>query len=135
MCRWSDNPVRPLSELEVFLGFILNKNGSQTNRQRDCSIKLREEFERVATTVTCQLRRASSENPGPEGKAEALSLCIAGLMVANSPLLHAPEWRHSKNLVLESFKIVAASAFLRELGGVASAAQSGGYVGTRSGRR
>ena len=134
MCRWSDHPARPLTELEVFLGFILNKTGSQTHRQRDYSIKLKDEFERVATTITRQLRSASREHPSPQSTAETLALCLAAVHVgcdANFKRDHS--WRHQEVAGMQSFRVVAAAAFVREWNTISIVQQGGGFLGTRSG--
>jgi hypothetical protein len=46
MWQFSENPRRPLTEVEAFCGTVLNKTGSQTRRQREASIKLKEEVDR-----------------------------------------------------------------------------------------
>lgn len=52
MKHYSEHPIKPITELEVFVGNILNRSGVQTNRQRDSSTKLRDEFERISN-CTC----------------------------------------------------------------------------------
>ncbi|KAK0651077.1 RNA dependent RNA polymerase-domain-containing protein [Cercophora newfieldiana] len=134
MCRWSDHPARPLTELEVFLGFIHNKTGAQTHRQRDYSIKLKDEFERVATTITRELRSASRENPNPQTTLETLTLCLAAVHVGSDSSFQGDHsWRHKETVEMQSFRVVAASAFMRELGTVQNVAEGGGFVGTRGG--
>ena len=51
MINCADHPNQPLEELEVFIGFIMNKRGAQTHRQRDRSIKLKDEFERIGARL------------------------------------------------------------------------------------
>ena len=153
MYRWSDHPARPLTELEVFLGFILNKTGAQTHRQRDYSIKLKDEFERIATTITCQLRSASRGDPNnPKSTIETLTLCLAAVHVGGEGEKQGDfrgqgreGGRYRETVGMQSFRVVAACAFMRELGTMSSTSvgvgggqsqsriQSGGFVGTRSG--
>jgi hypothetical protein len=134
MSRWSEHPARPLTELEVFIGFIINKTGSQTTRQRDYSIKLKDEFERVATTITRQLRSASRENSSLKGTIDTLTLCLAAVHVGfDAGFRRNSSWRHRESAGMQSFKIVAASAFVRELGTVQTVTQGGGFIGTRGG--
>ncbi|UKZ81885.1 hypothetical protein TrVFT333_009661 [Trichoderma virens FT-333] len=47
MWQFSDSPRVPIREVEAFCGSILNPKGSQTRRQRDSSIKLKEEMDRI----------------------------------------------------------------------------------------
>lgn len=51
MAQYSEHPIKPITELEVFIGNILNRSGVQTNRQRDSSTKLRDEFERISNCM------------------------------------------------------------------------------------
>ncbi|KAL4815695.1 RNA dependent RNA polymerase-domain-containing protein [Aspergillus spinulosporus] len=60
MANFSEHPINPLTELEVFIGQILNNSGVQTHRQRERSIKLKDEFERIASLILTQMRP-----PGP----------------------------------------------------------------------
>ncbi|KAF4336323.1 RNA-directed RNA polymerase [Fusarium beomiforme] len=56
MWDFSENPRKPLTEVEVFCGFILNKRGAQTRSQGDSSIKLKEETDRIMTWIAKQIR-------------------------------------------------------------------------------
>ncbi|KAL4756453.1 RNA dependent RNA polymerase [Aspergillus foveolatus] len=55
MANFSEHPVYPLTKLEVFIGQVLNNGGVQTNRQREWSIKLKDEFERIASLILSQM--------------------------------------------------------------------------------
>ncbi|KAK3321315.1 RNA dependent RNA polymerase-domain-containing protein [Cercophora scortea] len=139
MVECSDHPHQPLRELEVFVGFIFNKTGSQTSRQRDRSIKLKDEFERIAGWIMRQMREPVSPG-GLANNFDALQLCLACVhagcikedMAINS-------WTRNLGQNIESFRIVAASALMRELNAIENGiralrnADSGGYVGV-SGR-
>jgi hypothetical protein len=115
MIDGADHPHQPLKELEVFVGFIMNKSGVQTRRQRDRSVKLKDEFERITTYIAREMR-----NPAPASvtsELDALELCLACLYVAchkEEGELRGPRHRSSTH-GLESFKIVAAATLLREL--------------------
>lgn len=64
MSQYSEHPINPITELEVFIGNILNKSGVQTNRQRDKSIKLKDEFERISNcTLRCPCQHHLSQQP------------------------------------------------------------------------
>ncbi|CAK7245874.1 MAG: hypothetical protein STHCBS139747_007479 [Sporothrix thermara] len=56
MYEFSEHPTLPLTELEVFIGTIVNKTGAQTLRQRDRSRKLHDEYERISSWITAQMR-------------------------------------------------------------------------------
>lgn len=58
--EFSESPRTCLDEVEFFCGSILNKNSSQTRRQRDLSIKLKEEADRtMAWTVKLMRERGA----------------------------------------------------------------------------
>lgn len=77
MLTYSAHPNQPLSEVEVFCGTILGKNGAQSRRQREFSATMKEKHERdVAYTVQCITQ-------GDDGnRAEALERSLACLEVA-----------------------------------------------------
>lgn len=49
--KFSDHPFLPITELEVFTGTLFNKSGGQTRRQRDRSIQLKDEFDRITKST------------------------------------------------------------------------------------
>ncbi|RSL70472.1 hypothetical protein CEP51_012190 [Fusarium floridanum] len=55
------------TQVEVFCSFILNKRGSQTRRQRDSSIKLKEEIDRIMKWIVKLIR-----DRGQDSNAETL---------------------------------------------------------------
>ena len=129
--QFSDNPRVPISEVEVFCGLILNKRGSQTRRQRDSSIKLREEMDRVMTWIANMIRdRAQSQS-----SEAAVELCMACVMVGCIGEARAPATYHG-DAQLRSFKVLAASCLVREWNSSVSlnpkADIGGGYVGVGS---
>jgi len=120
MTNFSEHPVQPLSELEVFTGHIVNKTGVQTRRQRDQSHKLKDEFERISTWITKQIRLDSgSVSTGYVAELDNLERCLACVNVA-VPLdvqqdTPRPARRSRKAGELHSFRLVAASALMREV--------------------
>jgi hypothetical protein len=115
MIGCADQPHQPLRELEVFVGFIMNKAGVQTHRQHDRSVKLKDEFERITTWITRGMRNPTSIS-GYTTKLDALELCLACLYVGcekEHRELHPGHRSSSQDI--ESFKIVAATALMREL--------------------
>ncbi|KAI1754947.1 RNA dependent RNA polymerase-domain-containing protein [Xylaria castorea] len=157
---YSDHASKGITELEVFTGTIYNKSGIQTRRQRDTSMRLKDEFDRITKWVEGLIRKhdmkVSKDLPGgvegdphdiydestdSETEFTALELSIA--------CLHAGIVRHGRRNVnkrnaddFESFKVIAAHCALRELEiaiqqrDIAEGAtiMSGGFPGVRSGR-
>lgn len=134
MYQFSEHPVKPISELEVFIGNILSKSGVQNNRQRDNSIKLRDEFSRISSWITSQMRKArlGADAPltGYETLHDSLHLCFACVNAGGEKASGVP----GKNFEsMQSFRVVAACALLSELGMQEMGKQGGGYVGVRNG--
>ncbi|KAI0401535.1 RNA dependent RNA polymerase-domain-containing protein [Xylaria palmicola] len=158
---YSEHSSKAINEVEVFTGTIFNKSGIQTRRQRDTSIRLKDEFDRVIKWVESLIRKhdvQSSENP-PDGNEDdlsedyvddgdepgtestALELSIACLHVG---MTRVSRDRSDKRNTgdFDSFKVIAAQCALRELDlavkqkdmADGAAFVSGGFVGVRSGR-
>lgn len=139
MHQHSEHPIKPISEIEVFIGNILNRSGVQTSRQRDNSIKLKDSFDRMAQWITKSMRsvRYDADTPltGYQSKWDNLHLCLACVHVGGED--DGPVGRYFGNL--QSFRIVAASALNAEMnlfdgGGRGSGdrdGSGGGYVGLR----
>lgn len=131
MSQFSDHPVRPISELEVFIGTIINKAGVQTNRQRDNSIKLRDEFSRMSQWITSWMRKPGREADvltGYETLHDNLHLCLACVYAGAEKTSgrYAGEFAN-----MQSFRIVAACALLTELSKFGTGKQGGGWVGVK----
>ncbi|KAK0614847.1 RNA dependent RNA polymerase-domain-containing protein [Bombardia bombarda] len=142
MIDFSEHPNKPLTELEVFVGFVMNKSGVQTRRQRDCSHKLKDEFERISAWIVRQMRNPAAPGGANEdtGGTGALELCLACLHIGcEKELRPVNSWTRSGSRDVESFKIVAVSALIRELNmlegrGRMRNGRGGGFVGVRGGR-
>ncbi|KAL8699255.1 MAG: hypothetical protein Q9224_001493 [Gallowayella concinna] len=103
----SFHPTHFVSEVEVFAGALLGKDGAQSKRQREFSTSMKEKHDRdVAYTVQCILQGADDHAVTEE----ALERSIACLDVA----VHEsyPTTRFGR---LESFTWVAAAVCLREV--------------------
>ncbi|KAJ3470136.1 hypothetical protein MRS44_000235 [Fusarium solani] len=151
MLRFSENARSCLSEVEVFCGFILNKRGGQTRRQRDSSIKLKEEIDRIMTFIVKQIRdrgvgndaetlstatEASAAAPN-RWREDVVELCWACVAVACIKKEDAPFVYHGTG-ELQSFRVVAACCLLKELNNLArkmDASSGGGFVGVGRGGR
>ncbi|KAK3493461.1 RNA dependent RNA polymerase-domain-containing protein [Neurospora crassa] len=141
MVEFADSPTQPLKELEVVMGFILNKKGIQSRRQRDKSSKLSDAFARITRMMTNVLRPST---PPEEATSDlhALELCLACFYVAGEKKSRPQEsWKRQVATDLESFRLVAGSALLLEIKAqeqkirLRHAARSGGFVGVRGGSR
>lgn len=118
MRNFSEHPVKPISELEVFIGCILNNTGVQTRRQRERSIRLKDEFDRITALIMTQLRPHGNNIvplTGYESEMDALELCLACIHIGDERSSFANQ-RHRRDGSgeLGSFQIVAACALLAE---------------------
>lgn len=105
MTNYSEHPVRPLTELEAFIGNILGKTGAQSRHQRELSTSMKDKFEEDSHfIVNCILK------DGTEWSEETLERSMACLAVSL-------EDRHvyKKQDQLLSFKYVAAALCLKEV--------------------
>ncbi|MCJ1469462.1 hypothetical protein MMC07_008095 [Pseudocyphellaria aurata] len=105
MIEYSSSQIHYLSEVEVFCGHIVGKDGAPSKRQRDTSVNMKEKHERdVAFTVAC-----ITQGEHDDHRAEALERSIACLAAA----LTARVSRRVGRLV--SFRWIAAAVCLREV--------------------
>ncbi|KAK0736091.1 RNA dependent RNA polymerase-domain-containing protein [Apiosordaria backusii] len=111
MVDYSDHPFKPLRETEMFSGFIINKTGGASRRQRDKSIKMNDEFERISKLVMNTMHKGH----------DALELCLACVHAGVDKELQGKKaWHRGSPDDVVSFRIVAASALLRELNALES---------------
>ena len=79
MMEHSAHPTHFVSEVEVFVGALLGKEGAQTKRQREFSSGMKDKHDRdVAYTVQCILQGEEEDS----SQEEALERSIACLYVA-----------------------------------------------------
>lgn len=128
MKQFSQHPVKPITEIEVFIGNILNRSGVQTSRQRDNSIKLRDEFDRISSWITNMMRKAEHIITGYETVHDNLHLCYSCVYVGGEEE-SGMQGAYYENM--QSFRIVAACALLAELRVSEARHRGGGYVGLR----
>ncbi|KAF7559296.1 hypothetical protein G7046_g4859 [Stylonectria norvegica] len=149
MWHFSENPRSALSEVEVFCGFILNKRGSQTRRQRDSSIKLKEEMDRIIAWIMKLIRdrgmgndadTASSVTGSVTGSSrwreDVVELCWACLVVGCVTDANSSRLYHGTG-ELQSFRVVATCCLLKEVNNLSrklDVSAGGGYVGLGQGR-
>ncbi|KAL8967052.1 MAG: hypothetical protein Q9183_003093 [Haloplaca sp. 2 TL-2023] len=109
MREHSAHPTHFVSEVEVFVGALLGKEGAQTKRQREFSSGMKDKHDRdVAYTVQCILQGEEEDS----SKEEALERSIACLYVA----VHETETRWQRRFGrLVSFTWVAAAICLKEV--------------------
>lgn len=155
MWQFSSNPRVPITEVEAFCGSILNPKGSQTRRERDSSIKLKDEMDSVmshmvklisdrsggAANMDDTSSVMSGDNEIGERKAmNAIELSWA-CMVVGSDKSQDKNYRQDEP-TLESFRVVAACCLVKELNDLLTRKSwgrmfktSGGFVGVSSGQR
>lgn len=124
--EFSDHAAMRITELEVFTGAIFNKSGVQTRRQRDRSIKLKDEFDSISHWAESMIRKrgvgnaANEDYPDdevvqPQGdNIDALLLSIACLQVGTMKDMDRVGFGRADE-EFQSFKVVAASCALQEL--------------------
>lgn len=137
---YSDHATIGITELEVFTGNIFNKSGIQTRRQRDRSLQIKDEFDRIAAWIESLIRKQpiadlteqQDEEDGLETisnggstwtndiQATALELSIACLHVGSikepsSRNPGRPRFKTAKADGKLSFKVLAACCVLKEL--------------------
>lgn len=110
MLQYSNHPAHFVSEIEVFSGAILGKNGAQSKRQREFSKTMKEKHDRdMEYTVLCITRGVDGDGEN-DGRAEALERSIACLYVASNTA------RVRKKVgTLVSFTWIAAAVCLKEV--------------------
>ncbi|KAK9773406.1 putative RNA dependent RNA polymerase-domain-containing protein [Seiridium cardinale] len=158
---YSEHVSMSITELEVFTGNIFNKSGVQTRRQRDSSLKLKDEFDRIAAWIEALIRKRSipgltaeqddegdsytESTTNDDAELTPLELSIACLHVGciREEGRRNTGWnsRQSNGEGHLSFKVVAACCLVKELDIAIKRAEiqagarliGGGYVGV-SGR-
>ncbi|KAK5997775.1 putative RNA-dependent RNA polymerase 1-like protein [Cladobotryum mycophilum] len=141
MWHFAENPRTPITEVEAFCGSLLKKVGRQTQRERDSSMKLKEQMEGVMTWIVKLIRdrTTSGENAPPTfdgGERErmnAVELCWACVMVGCSKKPDDPKTPYYGTGDMESFRVLAACCLAKELSDLLNhsnrADTGGGYLG------
>lgn len=112
MTAYSEHPSRPLSELEAFIGNILGVTGSQSKKQRDLSVTMKEAYDRdTAFIVSCILN--DDEGDHARDALERSIACFAVGLTENGKSSKGAGRRGKASL--ESFGYIAAAVCLREL--------------------
>ena len=105
MSVYSEHPLRPLTELEVFAGNILGKTGNQTKQQKDLSSTMKDRFEKDVEFLINNIVK-----DGAEPSMDALERSVACFEVS----FEIGRTR-KKSEQLVSFKYVAAAVCLKEI--------------------
>ena len=108
---------QPLSEIEVFSGSVLGKNGGlPSKRLRQASIDMKEKFDRDVNFTVGSIMQGAGESVEFD-RVEALAMSVACLAVA----VEEPTNMFPKVGKLQSFRYVAAAVCLREIDGFQNA--------------
>lgn len=106
MIEYSSSHVHYLSEVEVFSGSIIGKEGAPSKRLRDTSVSMKEKHERDVTFIVACITQGEHD----DNRAEALERSIACLAAA------CLRTRVRKKVgILVSFGWIAAAVCLREV--------------------
>ncbi|KAH7410523.1 rna-dependent rna polymerase [Phaeosphaeria sp. MPI-PUGE-AT-0046c] len=112
--EYSDHATKELTELEVFTGTIFNSTGSQTRRQRDGSIKLKDEFDRIVRWTASMIKTGSHRSRTLAEDSLALSIaCLEVACTTSQRSCRLGAGRHKNEW--QSFKIIAACCAIKEL--------------------
>lgn len=115
MENYSDHPLRPMSELEAFIGNILGAQGSQTRRQRDLSIPMKEALNRDMSYIVSCIRGTKEDEHEEELPSDVpLARSIACFSVSLGEVTRVMMGGR-KTEALVSFRYVAAAVCLREM--------------------
>ncbi|KAI0598678.1 rna-dependent rna polymerase [Biscogniauxia sp. FL1348] len=154
--EFSDHSSVKITELEVFTGSIFNKSGIQTRRQRDKSVRLKDEFDRISKWIQALIHKGKMDAfnveeydrdedednyDGLGQTSSSLELSIACLHAGIARPSVFPGSKQS-SVEFQSFKVVAASCALRELEyaikkdeiAIGAAIMGGGFPGVNAGR-
>ncbi|ATY60774.1 rna-dependent rna polymerase [Cordyceps militaris] len=124
MWHFSENSRNHITEAEAFCGSILNKRGVQSRQQRETSIQLKDETDRVMTWITKLIRdgveRIDDEDvyysdESDEDDYSALRLSWACLVVGCSKPADGVKAPDRGTGELKSFRVIAAACLLKEL--------------------
>jgi hypothetical protein len=112
MFEYGPRPRSPLSEIEVFIGDILGKNGALNTRQRELCISMKERFEEVLSSTVKWIREEDDHNEDITEPKSVLDLSMACLWLALNE--EAKQWESRKKRMskLVSFGYVAAAICL-----------------------
>lgn len=115
MTSYSEHPSRPITELEAFIGNILGASGSQSKKQRDLSVTMKEAYDRDASfIVSCIIDDDEGEH-AVDALERSIACFAAGLERFEEGKASQGAGRRSEALV--SFGYIAAAVCLRELDG------------------
>lgn len=131
MQQFSNNPRVSVTETEAFCGDLVNKTGSQTRQQRDLSVKMREEMDRLMHWIVGLIRNPDGAEAGGGAvggglgrlhRLQALEMAVACFMIE----MQSPTGAGTGAGVLggagkkpqdglQSFRVIAAACMLNEL--------------------
>ncbi|ATY61703.1 RNA dependent RNA polymerase [Cordyceps militaris] len=142
MQQFSYNPRMAVTETEAFCGDILNKTGAQSRRQRDLSMRMKEEMDRLMSWIVKLIRNPEARFGGPGGngdgalvspaRLQSLEMAVACFQIdlerdatlaatAPAPAAGGDGERRTRGRRsvggerIQSFRVIAAACMLNEL--------------------
>ncbi|KAL5594038.1 hypothetical protein BROUX41_001090 [Berkeleyomyces rouxiae] len=131
MRNFAPNYMNPLSEVEVFCGFIFAREGVQSRRQRDASVKIGPQVDDLIDFIVKRMR--CKDRVAPEVTAEtilaggsmdytALEMCLACFKTRPTAAAMSAGSITPK-AQLKGFRVIAASCLFKELASIATKTQ------------
>lgn len=119
---YSDHAALRLTELEVFTGVIFNKSGVQTQRQRDRSLQLKDEFDRIAKETEAMIRKSKMKVSGNTTEEDRITTGSDDGLLRSIACLNVGCTRNRSESSgerfgdeFQSFKVIAACCVIREM--------------------
>ncbi|KAJ4291658.1 hypothetical protein N0V90_009553 [Kalmusia sp. IMI 367209] len=121
---FSDHATRRITEIEVFTGTIFNVSGVQTRRQRDRSLRLKDEFDRIVRWAETLIRKRTTRNDDKQNGDGESSEDPNKALVLSIACLDISRWTESRSFgfksgrsyeEFQSFKVISACCAIREL--------------------
>jgi hypothetical protein len=113
MTTYSEHPLRPISEIEAFIGNVLGATGAQSKKQRDLSITMKEQFSRDVTFIIACIKSESSDQTEAPDNSYALERSMACLAVSLEDRTIGGSFRNGDQLL--SFRYIAAAVCLKAM--------------------
>ncbi|KAH7312571.1 RNA dependent RNA polymerase-domain-containing protein [Stachybotrys elegans] len=122
--EYSDYATMTITELEVFTGTVFNRSGIQTRRQRDKSVRLKDDFNNVAQWAESMIRRlqdtAAEDGSQRERTVEEIKRALSSSITCLKVGCEEERWAQAQwgrtEAKFQSFKVIAACCVVKEMG-------------------